>query len=342
MSLATRVAVTAAAVAAAACARCGTPEGGATDAGGDGGPEGRLFSFAILTDIHVGEGYDDYGTPGFDDSGGDEYEVTETARAAVDAVNRAVEDYDIAFVAVLGDMSGSAETSELARCREVLDELDVPYFPLIGNHDVWPYTATDEAEAATGDRSFEAVFGDAIEDAGTHFDGFVRAPGPVPNPERGGSSLFINYAFDHLGRRFLALDLNTRMHAGEGEPGIGPEADLHDFDGGTLPWLREQLARSASLGPGGVIAFAHHPPMVAVPIQFGLSEDEHDLLDAAIRESGAAESFFGFFGGHHHVAYELEDYASQQIVVLAATKDGDPPRVVQLFADGRVDFATSL
>jgi len=120
----------------------GADEAEATDA--------RLFSFALMTDLHIGSGFDDYGDPGWDDANGTENDVTNTLRLAVSEVNFAATEHDIRFVMVTGDVSNKGERSELTKARDILDQLNVPYFPLLGNHDMWPYAGDVEAPGPVG------------------------------------------------------------------------------------------------------------------------------------------------------------------------------------------------
>jgi parallel beta-helix repeat protein len=104
------------------------------------GPE---WSFAIITDLHIGFGYPDYGPEGFDDKygNGQEYYLTERLRKVVETINS---DPSIKFVIVLGDLSDSAEYTEFLKAREILNHLNVPYIPVMGNHDAYPYTQATE------------------------------------------------------------------------------------------------------------------------------------------------------------------------------------------------------
>jgi len=120
------------------------------------------WSFAIITDLHIGygrglqlvdsdsDGYRveiDYGKFGWDDSEllpqEGNYEITDRLASAIDKIIAEKSYYNIKFVAVLGDISDTAEKSEFFKARELLNRLndhDIPYIPLIGNHDVWSYT----------------------------------------------------------------------------------------------------------------------------------------------------------------------------------------------------------
>jgi hypothetical protein len=101
------------------------------------------WSFAVITDLHIGFGYPDYGPEGFDDKygNGQEYYLTERLRKVVETINS---DPSIKFVIVLGDLSDSAEYTEFLKAREILNYLNVPYIPVMGNHDAYPYTQATE------------------------------------------------------------------------------------------------------------------------------------------------------------------------------------------------------
>ncbi|MEW5760064.1 MAG: hypothetical protein AB1779_04800 [Candidatus Thermoplasmatota archaeon] len=41
----------------------------------------------------------------------------------------------------------------------MLDKLKIPYYPIIGNHDIWAFNDTFEEAKPTGDKGFMQIFG---------------------------------------------------------------------------------------------------------------------------------------------------------------------------------------
>ena len=129
------------------------------------------WTFAIITDLHIGRGYSDYGGVGWNDlgTGGQNYYLTDRLNRTVNWIIENRENHHIRFVIVLGDIADSAEYSEFDKAKVILSRLDdpdgdpntndaIPYVPVIGNHDVWPYTEDEEADWPEADRYFRKIF----------------------------------------------------------------------------------------------------------------------------------------------------------------------------------------
>merc|ERR1711871_1695975 len=109
-------------------------------------------SFAVLADLHVGENC----TSPYE--GEDDCYSVQHLLSAVKQLNAQRRAYNVSFVVVVGDMTSSAEPSQFAKAASILDTLEVPFFPMMGNHDVWTYSAKSDAKSPTGDQLFEQAF----------------------------------------------------------------------------------------------------------------------------------------------------------------------------------------
>jgi 3',5'-cyclic AMP phosphodiesterase CpdA len=230
------------------------------------------FSFVLITDLHIGWGIPDYNGEGYNDQEeGQDYYMTERLKMVVDWINGNYERENIKFVVVDGDISDTAEYSEFLKAREILNQLKIPYIPLIGNHDIWPNTqklTTDpdglggrwntikekrkEGEPL-GDEYFEKIF---WQDNATNtsrikalFDNFERQE---EIPQYQGPPYFQNYSFNFGGTTFIALDFNDRNYEGLIPMGC---STVRIWDE-TLSWLEKILKEKE--GEKTVI-FVHQP-----------------------------------------------------------------------------------
>jgi|GEM_PF-1686310 len=224
------------------------------------------FSFVHLTDIHIGEGAGDYGTPGYlNDTmpAGDVGYSAERLRYAVNWINAHAKERGITFVLVTGDITDSGERSEFEKAKEILDALEIPYVPTIGNHDIWPYVRyQNEAPYAYGDSIMAEIFKDTYERAKVFFDNWNDGTRltRVFNPESGMEHYHQNFSFEYQGFGFLAFDFNPRYHVRKEEPGIGAEARLNDFSGGTFEWLLNTLENYPNKKKKNIFLLTHQPP----------------------------------------------------------------------------------
>lgn len=105
------------------------------------------YDFVIMADMHIAEGKqnNDFGTDSYYDYDDNPYETTfaiENDKNIVTKINDLMGpgyNYPIKFVVCLGDMSHSSERSEYQRAKKLLSNLQVPWIPVFGNHDTWPY-----------------------------------------------------------------------------------------------------------------------------------------------------------------------------------------------------------
>ena len=255
-------------------------------------PPSEWWTFAIITDLHIGRGYPDYGGEGVgliedQEVAGQDYYLTERLNDTVEWVNGYKSEYNISFVTVLGDISDSGEYSELKKAKDILDRLDVPYIPVIGNHDIWPYTQDEEFEYV---RYFEYVFKDQLEklERDPSFN-LRKQPNPEPKDLQ-------NYAFSYNGVKFIILDCVAREPAFGIGPGVGADAVLWD---NTLNWLTENLHANARAREPTII-LSHHPLIWSEAAAFSMIEIT--TIDEAIRISDA--DVLAGFAGHIHGFYD--------------------------------------
>ncbi|MBS7635414.1 PKD domain-containing protein, partial [Candidatus Bathyarchaeota archaeon] len=138
----------------------------------------RFWSFAIITDIHIGYGIPDFGEENYKNDGdGEDYWLTTRLKSTVEKIKSLnadnTKDYYIRFVVALGDIVDTAEESEFKKAKEILDRLNdagIPYIPIFGNHEAWPYSeppqpflgiirvTASQAPSPIGDQYFEKYF----------------------------------------------------------------------------------------------------------------------------------------------------------------------------------------
>lgn len=219
------------------------------------------FSVVILADPHVAQ------------SG--EYE--NRLRTTVDWINAHQQEEKIAFVAVLGDVGWGAGL-ELA--HDALEELNVPYLPIIGDNEVH-----------FGDEQrFFAIFEDAYIHAQDWCVDWNDSFSIVWNPEHEQDSSFGNFSCLYRNVRFYGLDWASR-HSGSI---LGEMGDLHDFDGGSLDWFRQELITDEE--SSAPIFLLTHIPMY-------VNGGAFDIYEMATLEEilgSYSDRLVSNFAGHYH------------------------------------------
>lgn len=245
------------------------------------------FSFVVLADPHIVQ----------------EGDRADRLRRAVDWVNEQAVPRDIALVVVVGDI-GWTDTG-LTLSRELLDELAVPYVPVLGDNEV---------HISASEQRFDEVFTPQYALLAETFDDWHRAPSEVVNPNVGTTSWIQNFSFSYGGLRFVGLDWVSRA-----DGLIGELADLNDFDGGTWPFFTQAMHALAPGESEDVLLFSHHP-MLVLPGAFTIDQMERitGVTDPVAGRVAAA------FAGHMH--YDEDEPAGDRgysVHVTDATWDDE-------------------
>lgn len=261
----------------------------------------KRFSFAIIADPHV--------------TTNDDHDLR--LQAAVEATNARIESDGIELVFVLGDIAWGDGYS---LAHAALDALAVPWIPVLGDN---PIQVGEEDHFAT-------TFDPQFDELAAEFSSWVRAPVPVYNPEHDTDSWLQNAWLDHGGVRFVTVDWNSR------EMGIiGEMPDLHDFSGGTLPFLADALDTLPDGPDKRVVLLSHMAPF---PAAGGLTLEEQDTLFALLQPH--TDAVWGNHAGHLHFNSDLYWEALDfEIMTTDATWDDvNTVRIVDVLSNERSFF----
>lgn len=267
---------------------------------GDFIPLESLFSFVVIADTHM------YGS-------GDH---AARASAAVNWVNEKKTDRDLRVVIIVGDIAWSAGFKE---APPVFEPLLIPWVPLMGDNEI---QSSDEA-------LFDSTWGPQYERLASELEGWGRASTPVHNPDYDISSWLQNMSFQVDGVHFVGLDWASRTVGGF----WGETADLHDWPGGTLPFLEQDLASLNDPLPGSVVLFSHHP-MHLSPGSF--IKDEMNVFETRIGDPWG-QAIDADYAGHYHLnGDETVEQTGWDVHVTEDTfEDIVTVRVVEVLGNGR-------
>lgn len=275
------------------------PEPDDSDALAEAPGEPYGFSFVAIADPHVTRD-DDH---------------AERLRRVVAWIDDQAEARDLRFAVLLGDI---AWRDGYDLTIDILDALPVPWVPVAGDN---PIQSGEE-------EIFHDAFAPVWDGLAEELPGFALQPTPVANPIEGGQSWLHNLSFTYEGVRFLGLDLNARVL----DKIQGEMADLHDFDGGTLPFLEDELDGLAE-DPADALVMMTHEPMVMMPGGFDLDE----FATVSSLTSPWADTVTMNLAGHLHLDADIpQPEAGFDVHILDATWD-DAVRfgVLDVAYDGR-------
>ncbi len=264
-----------------------------------------LWRFAVITDPHIGWGIPDYGNEGYSDTSGSgqEYFLTERLRNTVQWINDHAIDDKIKFVVVDGDISDTAEYAEFKKAKDILAELNIPYIPVIGNHDIWPYTMKINAdpdhrntrtvklgmvsEPPSGDEYFDEAFWK------------VNSCQWLQMQNNQGYPYLQNYSLNYNGVQLVALDFASRERSGNKKAfQVGANYGVNYEP--TMKWFEQEIAEHHG---ENIVVLTHHPLMYIdgfAPID--LETTLADILSLMLANN--CDCRFFNFAGHTHRNYE--------------------------------------
>ena len=265
---------------------------------GEAPPYEPLFGFAVLADPHL------YGSA----------ENDARAEAAVAWINEHAAERDIELVLIVGDI---AWNTGIETAPALLGALEMPWVPITGDNEI----------QSEDQQAFFEAFEPQWQALSSQLEGFTYVLMPVDNPEHEIQSWFDQQVFTHRGVTFIGLDWCSRIVGGL----FGEMADLHDFEGGTLPWFEGVLAELEAPAGDSVVMYSHHP-MHLSPGAFDL--DEMATLEALIAPYG--DAVYANFGGHYHDDGESgpESGLWEAYVTDATWDDENRVRVVAVSGNG--------
>ena len=225
--------------------------------------EAKKLNIAVVTDTHIGESC----------NGNLSYEACKPSKALADVVAK-MNELRVDGVFITGDITGSALLEEFQMVREILNGLQMPWWPLLGNHDSWPYSSHNgtfnQTDTPIGDQYFADVFGDILKTNGIHdvpdvsaTTGWVGEPCLNQNYPTYNSfyhNFEVSFPSFSSKLKIVCLDWVSRK-AALPEAGVGPEVELHDFEGGTFQWFNNYL-NQLSAGDdkdSKIFIMQHHP-----------------------------------------------------------------------------------
>ncbi len=272
----------------------------------DAGPLEKVYAFAVIADPHVTGKTKNH----------------DRLVAAVAWINDHAKERNIELVLVLGDIAWG---KGMTIAREDLDQLKVPWVPIIGDNEI----------AGGSEQDYDKVFGSRYDAVAKELDDVVRAPLPVTATD--GSQLWLqNLAFSHRGMRFIGLDFNARVkHFIRSEQG-----HLHDVPGGTWSFFENEINNLGERKHESVVMYSHIPMHLSPG---GFDSEEMDKITALVGPKG--DLIYAQLSGHYHFEMidEPKDAGFTMFCTDATWDDEVRVRVIDVSANGeRFDFAHEL
>ena len=254
-----------------------------------------LFSVAAIADPHVAN-----------------EEYRQRLADTVAWIDANTEDRSIELAVVLGDVGWG---EGLQQAHDELEELDVPYLPVIGDNE--PHFGDDE--------NFDVVFDEQFAELEELGEDWTRAEIPVWDPLAEEYVWLQNYALTWRGLRLVTLDWASRSE----DMVTSETGDTHDFAGGTLEFLASEMEDLDAAQDESIVLLTHNP-MFLIPGGFDLEQS------AAVYEVVDGDKVAMNLAGHFHIDHdeEVPDGGYDVHVVDAVWDDLKTVRMVEVWSNG--------
>jgi PKD repeat protein len=253
------------------------------------------FSFAIITDLHIGRHYQE-------EYEGQDYYLTERLKRVVKWINENKDNVkceenatcSIKFLAVLGDITENTPLSGFCKAKEILDQLQIPYVPVFGNHDVGTDKEFEQYSKWKGQDYFDEVFwsfNPPCQNA-TSTKNFELLLNELNFQRDKTNPDYKNFSISFGGINFIGLDFVSRKHFSLGFSfgyGVGSDAVLNET---TKKWLEKKLEEFKG---EPVILLTHHPLIFDLINAFSFTE--FPQLENLLKDN---ITVFFDFAGHIH------------------------------------------
>jgi parallel beta-helix repeat protein len=250
------------------------------------------FSFAIITDLHIGRHYQE-------EYEGQDYYLTERLKKVVKWINDNKDSVkcgenatcSIKFLAVLGDITENTPLVGFCKTKEILDQLQIPYVPVFGNHDVGTDKEYEQCSKWKGQDYFDQVFWSKNSipcQNASSTKNFELLLNELNFQRDETNKDYKNFSFSFGGINFIGLDFVSREPFMKFGKGVGADAVLNEINKG---WLKKKLGEFKG---EPVVLLAHHP--IIKDFINAFSKEEISEIESFLKESSAIFDF----GGHIH------------------------------------------